>query len=99
MFYCNKVFFSITLTLIGCFFLFYFGWIILLIIIIRFSTILSLNIRNRYAIRISNRFFISCGIIGIFSFLMFLLLLLLRRVANVFFLHLRIFLDPLWMPL
>ena len=39
-------------------------------------------------------------IIGIVSFLVFLfLLLLLCRANNFFFLHLRILLDPLWVPL
>src|SRR3954470_11908879 len=99
MFSCNKVFFSISFALVGCLFFLYFRWIILLIIIIRFSTIFSLSIRNRYTIRINNRFFISCGVIGVVNFFMFLLLLLLWGAVSIFSLHLRILLDSIRMPL
>src|SRR4051812_15432865 len=97
---CNKVFSSISLALVRCLFLLYFRWIILLIVTIRFNAIFSLSIGSRYTIRINNRFIISYGIVGVVSFLVFLLfLLLLQGADNVFFLHLRIFLDSLLMPL
>src|SRR4051812_8114317 len=95
MFSCNKVFFCISLALVWCFFFLYFRRIILIIIIIRFSIVFSLSIRNRYTIGINNRLFINRGIIRIVSLFMLLLLLLLRRVVNIFFLHLRILLDSL----
>src|SRR4051812_20146391 len=93
---CKEVFSSILLALIGCFFFTYLGRIILFGIFFRF------NIRCRYAVWIHNFFFFFFfyWIIGIVSFLVFLFLLLLLCGANNFFFpHLRILLDPLWMPL
>src|SRR4051812_43290389 len=89
------------LALVGCFFFLNLWWIILLVLLFRFSTAFSLSIGGRYVIWINSRFFINNRVIGIVSFLVFLLLLLflLWRDNNFFFLHLRIFLDPLWMPL
>src|ERR1043165_2402918 len=100
MYPCKEVFSSILLALIGCFFFTNLGWIILFSIFFRFSTIYSLSIRGRYAFWINSLFFFFYRIIGIVSFLVFLfLLLLLWRANNFLFLHLRILLDPLWMPL
>src|ERR1041385_1154937 len=83
---CDEVFSSVFLAFVGCFFFSNFRWIILFIILFRLSTVFSLSIRGRYTI----------WIIGIVSFFV---LLLLRRSNNFFFLHLRILLDPLRMPL
>src|SRR4051812_32343618 len=83
---CDKIFSSVFLAFVGCFFFSNFGWIILFTILFRISTIFSLSIRGRYTI----------WIIGIVSF--FVLLLLLRRANNFFFLYLRILIDPLRMP-
>src|SRR3954469_13993719 len=82
----DKIFISVFLAFIGCFFFSNFGWIILFNILFRLSTVSSLSIGGRYTI----------WIIGIVSF--FVLLLLLRRTNNFFFLYLRILLDPLRMP-
>src|ERR1041385_1610811 len=86
---CYKVFSSVFLAFIGCFFFSNFGWIILFTALFRLSTVFSLSIRGRYTI----------WIIGIVSFFVLLLLLLLRRANNFFFLYLRILLNPLRMPL
>src|SRR3954464_9196427 len=69
----DKVFSSVFLAFVGCFFFSNFGWIILSTILFRLSTVFSLSIGGRYTI----------WIIGIVSF--FLLLLLLRRTNNFFF--------------
>src|ERR1041385_2227549 len=97
MYPCKKVFSSILLALIGCFFFTNLGWIIPFSIFFRFSTVFSLSIGCRYAVWINSLFFFFYRIIGIVSFLVFLLLLLWRA-NNFFFLHLRILFDPLWMP-
>src|SRR4051812_40697131 len=98
---CKEVFSSVLLALIRCFFFSNLRWIILFSVFFRFSTVFSLSIGGRYAVWINNRFFFFFyRIIKIVSFLVFLfLLLLLWRSNNFFFLHLRILLDPLWMPL
>src|ERR1041384_2771613 len=96
----KEVFSSILLVLIGCFFFTNLGWIILFSIFFRFSTAYSLSIGGRYVVWINSLFFFFYRIIGIVSFHVFLfLLLLLWRANNFFFLHLRILLDPLRMPL
>src|SRR4051812_43896658 len=96
---CKEVFSCILLALIRCFFFSNLRWIILFSIFFRFSTVFSLSIGGRYVVWINNRFFFFYRIIGIVSFFVFLfLLLLLWRTNNFFFLHLRIFLDPLRMP-
>src|ERR1041385_1125756 len=84
---CDKIFSSVFLAFVGCFFFSNLGWIILFTILFRLSTVFSFSIGGRYTI----------WIIGIVSF--FVLLLLIRRTNNFFFLHLRILLDPLRMPL
>src|SRR3954471_13554278 len=85
--------------LIRCFFFSNLGWIILFSIFFRFGTVFSLSIGGRYAVWINNRFYFFYRIIGIVSFLVSLLfLLLLWKANNFFFLHLRILLDPLRMP-
>src|ERR1041384_6727954 len=95
---CNEVFSSVLLALVRCFFFSNLGWIILFSIFFRFSTVFSLSIGGRYDVWINNLFFFFYRIIGLVSFLMFLFIfLLLWRANNVFFLHLRILLDPLWM--
>src|SRR3954469_16095935 len=83
----DKIFISVFLAFVRCFFFSNFGWIILFTILFRLSAVFSLSIRGRYTI----------WIIGIVSF--FVLLLLLRGANNFFFLYLRILLDPLRMPL
>src|SRR3954471_14102394 len=83
----DKIFSSVFLAFVGCFFFSELGWFILFTILFRLSTVFSLNIGGRYTI----------WIIGIVSF--FVLLLLLRSANNFFLLHLRILLDPLRMPL
>src|ERR1041384_8014476 len=93
----KEIFSSILLTLIGCFFFTNLGWIILFSIFFRFRTVFSLSIGGRYDVWINSMFFFFYKIIGIVSFLVFLLLLL-RRANNFLFLHLRILFDPLWMP-
>src|SRR3954470_4758581 len=96
---CKEVFSSVLFALIRCFFFANLRWIILFSIFFRFSTVFSLSIGGRYAVWINNLFFFFYRIIGIVSILVFLLLLLLLwRANNFFFLHLRILLDPLWMP-
>src|SRR3954469_3708859 len=94
---CDEVFSSVLLALVRCFFFLNLGCIILLSIFFRFGTVFSLSIRGRYAIWIKRWFFFNYRIIGIISLLVFLLLL--WRANNFFFLHLRILLDPLRMPL
>src|ERR1041385_4605167 len=84
---CDKIFSSVFLAFVGFFFFLNFGWIILFNILFRLSNVFSLSIGGRYTI----------WIIGIVSF--FVLLILLRRAKNFFFLYLRILLDPLRMPL
>src|SRR3954468_22577699 len=79
---CDKIFSSVFLAFVGCFFFSNFGWIILFTILLRLNTVFSLSIRGRYTI----------WIIGIVSF--YVLLLFLWRTNNLFFLHLRILLDP-----
>src|SRR4051812_39848161 len=98
---CDEVFSSIFLVSIGCFFFSHLGRIILLLILFGLSTIFSFSIGGGYTIRINNGFFAYNKIIGVVSFLVFLLLLFLLRRANnlVFYLHLRILLDPLRNPL
>src|SRR4051812_20745653 len=98
MYSCNEVFSSVLLVLVRCFLFSNLRWIILLSIFFMFNIVFSLSIRGRYTVLINNRLFIINRVIGIVSFLVFLLLLL-RRANNFFFLHLRILLDPLWMPL
>src|SRR3954466_16355637 len=83
---CDKIFSSVFLAFVGCFFFSEFGWIILFPILFRLSTVFSLSIGGRY----------TFWIIGIVSFFV---LLLLQRANNFFFLYLRILLDPLRMPL
>src|ERR1044072_6325181 len=97
---CNEVFSSVLLALIRCFFFSNLRWIILFSVFFRFSTVFSLSIGGRYAVWIDSLFFFFYRIIGIVSFLvfLFLVLLLLWRANNFFFLHLRILLDPLWVP-
>src|SRR3954463_6707418 len=94
-----QVFSSVLLALIRCFFFSNLRWIILFSVFFRFSTVFSLNIGGRYVVWMNNMFFFFYRIIGIVSFLVFLLILLLWRSNNFFFLHLRILLDPLRMPL
>src|ERR1043165_3664756 len=97
---CNEVFSSVLVALVRCFFFSNLRWIVLFSIFFRFNTFFSLNIGGRYVVWINNRFFINYRIIRIVSLLAFLLLLLLLWGANnFFFLHLRILLDPLRMPL
>src|SRR4051812_6924852 len=97
---CNEVFSSILLAFVGCFFFSHLGRIILLLVLFGLNIIFSFSIGGRYAIRVSSRFFIGNGIIGVVSFLVLLLLFILWRANNlVFYLHLRILLDPLRMPL
>src|SRR4051812_43909523 len=98
---CKEVFYSVPLALIRCFFFSNLRWIILFNIFFRFDTVFSLIIGGRYVVWINNRFFFFFyRIIGIVSFLVFIfLLLLLWRANNFFFLHLRILLDPLRIPL
>src|SRR3954469_9888212 len=96
VYFGKEVFSGVILTLIRCFFFSNLRWIILFSIFFRFSTVFSLSIGGRYAIRINNMFFFNYRIIGIVSFLVFLfLLLLVWRANNIFFFHLRILLDPL----
>src|ERR1041385_3314944 len=87
---CDEVFSSVCLAFVGCFFFSNFGWIIL------FTVLFRLSIGGRYTIWINNKLFTCNWIIGIVSFFV---LLLLHRTLNFFFLHLRILLDPLRMPL
>src|ERR1041385_1309814 len=98
---CDEVFFRVPLALIGCFFFSYLGWIILLrALFFRLGTVFWFSIGGRYAVRINSWLFTCNRIIRIVSLLVFLLLLFLRRANSlVFFLYLRILLDPLWMPL
>src|SRR3954470_16411198 len=84
---CEEFFSSVFLAFVGCFFFSNFVWIILFTILFRLSTVFSLSIGGRYTI----------WIIGTVGF--FVLLLLLRRDNNLFFLYLRILLDPLRMSL
>src|SRR4051812_42100445 len=70
---CDEVFSSIPLALVRCFFFLYFRWIILLNIFIRINTAFSLSIGSGYTIGIPNRLFINNKIIGVVSFLVFLL--------------------------
>src|SRR3954463_13108710 len=94
-----QVFSSVLLALIRCFFFSNLRWIILFSIFFRFDTVFSLSIGGRYVVWINSRFFFNYRIIGIVSFLLFpFLFLLLWGANNFFFLHLRIFLDPLRMP-
>src|ERR1041385_7054491 len=69
---CNKIFSSVFLAFVGCFFFLNFGWIILFTILFWLSTVFSLSIGGGYTI----------WIIGIVSF--FVLLILLRRAKNFF---------------
>src|SRR3954463_5106800 len=62
------------------------GWIILLCIFFRLSTVYSLSIGGRYVVWINSLSFFFYRIIGIVSFLVFLLLLLPWRANNFFFL-------------
>src|ERR1041385_326849 len=97
-----KVFSCVFLAFVGCFFFSQLGRIILLLIIFfGLSTVFSFSIGGRYAVRINSRFLTCNRIIGVVSLRVFLLLLFLLRRANnlVFYLHLRILLDPLRMPL
>src|SRR3954463_10626115 len=100
---CDEVFFRVSLAFIGCFFFSYLGWIILLgVFFFRLGIVFCFSIRGRYVVRINSWLFTCNRIIGIVSLLMFLLLLLflLWRANNlVFFLYLRILLDPPWMAL
>src|SRR3954468_3572229 len=99
---CDEVFSRVLLAFIRCFFFSNFGWIILLhVLFFRIGTVFCFSIRGRYAVRINSWLFTCNRIIGIVSLLVFLLLLFLLWRANslVFFLHLRILLDPLWVPL
>src|SRR3954471_14104251 len=84
---CDKIFSSVFLAFVECFFFSNFVWIILFTILFRLSTVFSLSIGGRYTI----------WIIGTVGF--FVLLLLLRRANDFFFLYLIILLDPLWTPL
>src|SRR3954470_4708922 len=94
----NEVFSSVLLALVRCFFFSNLRWVILFSVFFRFSTVFSLSIGGRYVVWINNMFLFFYRIIGLFSFLVFLfLLLLLWRANNFFFLHLRILLDPLRM--
>src|SRR4051812_37385613 len=95
---CNEVLSSVLLALVRFLFFSNLRWIILFSIFFRFNTVFSLNIRGRYVVWINNRFFINYRIIGIVILLVFLFLLLWTA-DNFFFLHLRILLDPLRMPL
>src|ERR1041385_2245959 len=98
----DEVFSRVLLAFIRCFFFSYFGWIILLrALFFRLSTVFCFSIGGRYTVRINSWLFTCNRIIGIVGLLVFLLLLFLLRRANnlVFFLYLRILLDPLWMPL
>src|SRR4051812_38060263 len=97
----DEVFFRVPLAFIRCFFFSYLERIILLcVLLFRLGTVFCFSIGGRYAVRINNWIFTRNRIIGIVSLLVFLLLLFLRRANSlVFFLYLRIFLDPLWMPL
>src|SRR6187401_3820854 len=98
MFSCDEVFFSVPLTFVRCFFFSNFRRIILLIILtLRFSTVFSLSIGDRYTVGLNSWFFICNRIIRIVSLLMFLLFL--WRANNFIFLHLTILLDSLRMPL
>src|SRR4051812_11101231 len=97
---CDEVLSSILFAFVGCFFFSHLGRIILLLVLFELSTVFSFSIGGRYAVRVNSRFFTGNGIIGVVSFLVFLLLLFLLGRANnfIFYLHLRIFLDPLRMP-
>src|ERR1041385_6063198 len=98
---CDEVFSRVPLAFIGCFFFSYFGWIILLrALFFRLGIVFCFGIGSRYVVRINSWLFTCDRIIGIVSLLVFLLLHFLRRANSlVFFLHLRILLDPLWMLL
>src|ERR1041385_6129157 len=101
MFSCDEVFSRVLLAFIRCFFFSFLGGIILLLVFFfRLGTVFCFNIGGGHAVRINNWLFTCNRITGILSLLVFLLLFLLRR-ANylVFFLYLRILLDPLWMTL
>src|SRR4051812_19684797 len=96
---CKEVFSSVLLVLVRCFFFSNLRWIIIFSVFFRFGTIFSLSIGGRYVVWINNMFSFY-RIIGIVSFLVCVfLLLLLGRANNFFFLHWRVFLDPLRMPL
>src|SRR6187401_3142232 len=98
MFSCDEVFFSVPLTFVRCFFFSNFRRIILFIILtLRFSTVFSLSIGDRYTVGLNSWFFICNRVIRIVSLLMFLLFL--WRANDFFFLHFRILLDSLRMPL
>src|ERR1041385_917751 len=101
MYSCDEVLSRVPLALIGCFFLSYLGRTILLsVFFFRLGIVFYFSIGGRYAVRIKSWLFSCNKIIGIVSLLVFLLLFLLWRANNlVFFLYLRILLDPLWMPL
>src|SRR4051812_31162951 len=96
---CNEVFSSVLLVLVRCFFFSNLRWIVLFSIFFRFGTVFSLSIGGRYVVWLNSRFFFNYRIFGIASFLVLLFLLLLSRANNLVFLHLRILLDPLRMPL
>src|ERR1041385_8632744 len=99
---CDEVFSRVLLAFIRCFFFSYLGRIVLLrVLFFRLGTVFCFSIGGRNAVRINNWLFTYNRIIGIVSLLVFLLFLFLLRRANnlVFFLYLRILLDPLWMPL
>src|SRR4051812_39238279 len=86
---CDEVFSGILLTFIGCFFFSHLGRIILLLILFGLSTVFSLIIESRYDVRVNSGFFTCNRIIGVVSFLVFLLLIIILWRANnlVFYLH------------
>src|ERR1041385_3380385 len=98
---CDEVFFRTSLAFIGCFFFSYLRRIILLsVFFFRLGIVFCFSIGGRYAVRINSWLFTCNRIIGMVSLLVLLLLFLFRRANNfVFFLYLRVLLDPLWVPL
>src|SRR3954466_5430617 len=74
---CYEVLSCILLAFIGCFFFSHLRRIILLLIIFYgLITVFSFSIGGRYGVGINSRFFTCNRIIGVVSFLVFLLLLL-----------------------